>query len=46
VNMPSQFLSALPYIATIVVLVIISRNRRLTLINTPASLGKGYVPDR
>lgn len=45
-SIPSQFLSALPYIATIVVLVIISRNRRLTLINTPASLGKGFVPDR
>ncbi len=45
-SIPSQFLSALPYIATIIVLVIISRNRRLTLINTPASLGKGFVPDR
>ena len=41
-----QFLSALPYIATIVVLVIISQNRRLTMMNTPASLGKGFVPDR
>ena len=46
VKIPSQLLSALPYIATIVVLVIISRNRRLTMINTPASLGKGFVPDR
>jgi len=45
-NIPSQFLSALPYAATIIVLVIISGNRRLTLINTPASLGKGFVPDR
>ena len=45
-KIPSQFLSSLPYIATIVVLVIISQNRRLTLINTPASLGKGFVPDR
>jgi len=41
-----QFLSALPYLATIIVLVIISRNRRLTMMNTPASLGKGFVPDR
>ena len=46
VKIPSQFLSALPYIATVVVLVIISRNRRLTMMNTPASLGKGFVPDR
>ena len=45
-SIPSQFLSALPYVATIVVLVIISKNRRLTLINTPASLGKGFVPAR
>ncbi|EUB95629.1 ABC-type transporter, integral membrane subunit [Rhizobium sp. CF080] len=43
---PSQFLSALPYAATIVVLIIISHNRRTTLINTPASLGKPFVPDR
>ncbi len=46
INIPSQFLSALPYVATIVVLVMISRNRRLTLINTPASLGQPFVPDR
>ena len=43
---PSQFLSMLPYVATILVLVLISRNRRLTLINTPATLGQGFVPDR
>jgi simple sugar transport system permease protein len=46
VEVPSQFLAALPYVATIVVLIAISRNRRLTLINTPASLGKPFVPDR
>ncbi len=45
-KIPTQFLSALPYLATIVVLVIISQNRRLTMMNTPASLGKGFVPDR
>lgn len=43
---PSQFLSALPYLATIVVLVLISRNKRLTMMNTPASLGQPFVPDR
>ncbi|TRB16311.1 ABC transporter permease [Agrobacterium tumefaciens] len=46
IGVPSQLLSALPYLATIVVLVIISHNRRTTLINTPASLGKSFVPDR
>jgi len=46
IGIPSQLLSALPYIATIVVLVLISRNRRLTMVNTPASLGRPFVPDR
>jgi ABC-type uncharacterized transport system permease subunit len=45
-SVPSQFLSALPYLATILVLVLISRNRRLTMMNTPASLGRPFVPDR
>ncbi|NTG86387.1 ABC transporter permease [Agrobacterium rhizogenes] len=46
IGVPSQFLSMLPYLSTVVVLVIISQNRRATLINTPASLGKSFVPDR
>src|SRR5690606_19811683 len=46
IGIPSQFLTAIPYLATIVVLVLISQNRRLTMINTPASLGKSFVPDR
>lgn len=46
IGIPSQILSSLPYLATIVVLVAISHNRRTTLINTPASLGKSFVPDR
>ncbi|MDZ5697689.1 ABC transporter permease [Chelativorans sp. M5D2P16] len=46
VDIPSQLLSSLPYLATIAVLVIISRNRRLTMMNTPASLGRPFVPER
>ena len=46
VPIPAQFLTSLPYLATIVVLVLIARNRRLTMINTPASLGQPFVPDR
>lgn len=46
IAVPAQFLSMLPYVATVVVLVLISQNRRTTLINTPASLGKPFVPDR
>lgn len=42
----SQFMSMLPYLATIVVLVIISGNRRLAKANTPACLGVSFVPDR
>ena len=45
-GIPSQLLSSLPYLVTILALVIISTNRRLSLINTPASLGQGFVPDR
>lgn len=46
IGIPAQFLSSLPYLATIVVLVLIARNRRMTMINTPASLGQSFVPDR
>lgn len=46
IGVPSQLLSSLPYLATVIVLVLISRNRRLTMVNTPASLGRPFVPDR
>jgi simple sugar transport system permease protein len=46
VGIPSQFLSMLPYLTTIVVLVVISRNRTLLRVNTPACLGQSFVPDR
>ena len=44
IMLPVQFLAALPYVATIVVLVIISRDRRLLQNNLPASLGKPFLP--
>ncbi len=40
VPVPTQFLAMLPYIATVVVLVIISRNKKTIKLNAPASLGK------
>ncbi|NHB58503.1 ABC transporter permease [Acinetobacter sp. 194] len=43
-NVPNEFLSALPYVATIVVLVIISRDKKLLKLNLPASLGKTFTP--
>jgi len=44
VDVPSQLLTALPYLATIVVLVLISRNAAWIRANMPASLGKPFVP--
>ncbi|RZU02451.1 ABC transporter permease [Rivibacter subsaxonicus] len=44
VDVPSQLLSALPYLATIVVLVLISRNPAWIRVNMPASLGKPFFP--
>ena len=44
VEIPSQFLSMLPYVATIVVLVLISRNASWIRANMPASLGKPFFP--
>lgn len=46
IAIPSQFLAALPYLTTVVVLVVISRNRMLMRVNTPACLGQSFVPDR
>ena len=44
VEIASQLLSMLPYLATIVVLALISRNPAWIRINMPASLGKPFHP--
>jgi len=44
VDVPSQFLTMLPYLATIVVLALISRNPAWIRVNMPASLGKPFYP--
>jgi simple sugar transport system permease protein len=44
VQIPSQVLTMLPYLATIVVLVLISRNASFIRINMPASIGKSFFP--
>ncbi len=44
VQLPSQFLTMLPYLATIVVLVLISRNPTWIRVNMPGSLGKPFHP--
>ena len=43
VNIPVQLLTMLPYVATIVVLVVISRNPAWIRVNMPASLGKPFT---
>ena len=42
---PSQLLSMLPYVATIVVLAIVSRDATTIRLNAPASLGRPFHPD-
>jgi len=44
VQVSSQLLTMLPYLATIVVLVLISRNATWIRVNMPASLGKPFFP--
>lgn len=45
VDVPAQWLAMTPYLATIVVLALISRNPRWIRLNMPASLGKPFSPN-
>jgi simple sugar transport system permease protein len=44
VDVPSEILDMLPYLATIVVLALMSRNPDWIRVNVPASLGKPFHP--
>jgi len=44
VQIASQLLTMLPYLSTIVVLVLISRNTAFIRVNMPASIGKPFFP--
>jgi len=46
VRMPSELLSSLPYLATIAVLVAISRNPQTLRLNAPLSLAQPFRPER
>jgi simple sugar transport system permease protein len=46
IEVPSQFMSMLPYLATVLVLVLIARDRTRIRMNAPASLGKVFKPVR
>jgi simple sugar transport system permease protein len=45
-GVPQQLMNALPYLATVIVLVLISRTRGVAGSAAPASLGVVFVPDR
>jgi simple sugar transport system permease protein len=45
IAVPSQLLAMLPYLATIVVLALISRDVAVTRLSAPASLGKPFHPE-
>ena len=44
INIASQFMTILPYIATVVVLVLISQDRIKIKMNAPQSIGKAFRP--
>jgi len=44
-DVPSQIMSMLPYLATVVVLVLISSDRTRIRLNAPADIGKIFHPD-
>jgi len=46
IGIPSQLMSSLPYLATVIVLIVISRARGTAGSAAPASLGLVFVPDR
>ncbi len=46
VQVPGEFMNMLPYVSTIVVLVLISRNPAWIRLNMPASLGKPFFPSQ
>ena len=46
INIASQFMTMLPYIATIVVLVLISRDKGRIRMNAPQCIGKPFYPSK
>ncbi|MEM6677881.1 MAG: ABC transporter permease [Pseudomonadota bacterium] len=46
IAVPSQFLAMVPYLATVVALVIISRDPALAAANRPAAIGRAFRADR
>lgn len=46
IGIPSQVMSMLPYLATILVLVFISSDKKQIKLNAPASLGRPFQPSR
>ena len=45
IDVPSQIMSMLPYLATVLVLVLISRDKIRIRLNAPADIGRVFHPD-
>jgi simple sugar transport system permease protein len=46
VAIPAQLLSSLPYLVTIAALIMMSGDKTLTKVNTPACIGQPFAPER
>ncbi|MEM9761565.1 MAG: ABC transporter permease [Pseudomonadota bacterium] len=46
IAVPSQFLAMVPYVATVIALVLISRNPAVARANQPAAIGRSFRADR
>ena len=46
IGIPSQLMSMAPYLATILVLVLISHNPKWIAMNVPKGLGKTFTPEK
>lgn len=46
IAIPSQLLTSVPYIVTIIAIAVLSMNPRLTWLNAPVSLGQNYHPTK
>ena len=46
VSIPSQLLTSVPYVVTIIAIALLSMNPKLTWLNAPVSLGQTYLPTK
>ena len=46
IGIPSQVLTSVPYVVTIIAIALLSMDTKRTWLNVPASLGQSYHPTR